>query len=117
MGIIAGHSLGGGRQLAVEMVGQAISFDLSRNAVPVVIANATSAGDFDLKVAEAYMNELGAKGKTWRPRSRPFSKATLVPTTWRIRHLRVPSGSRRSAGRWRVKLGTTGHLGEGAGDS
>jgi hypothetical protein len=76
-GIIARSQPGWSRQLAVEMVGQAISFDLSRNAVPVVIANATSAGDFDLKVtAEAYMHELGAKGRTRRSRSRAFSKAT-----------------------------------------
>lgn len=43
--------------------GGMVSFDLTRNAVPVVIANAMSADDSDLKVAaEAYMNELGAKG-------------------------------------------------------
>lgn len=40
-----------------------VSFDLTRNAVPVVIANAMSAGESDLKIAaETYMNELGAKG-------------------------------------------------------
>ncbi|NCD16047.1 MAG: hypothetical protein EOL91_01805 [Actinobacteria bacterium] len=40
-----------------------ISHDLSRNAVPVVIANAMEAGDAALKwAAERYMNDLGAKG-------------------------------------------------------
>lgn len=40
-----------------------VSFDLSRNAVPVVLANAIASGDSVLKRdAEAYMNELGAKG-------------------------------------------------------
>jgi len=39
------------------------SFDLSRNAIPFVIANAIRSGDDELKCdAEAYMNELGAKG-------------------------------------------------------
>jgi hypothetical protein len=43
--------------------GEKVSDDLARHAVPVVIANAMSAGDADLKrAAEAYMNQLGAKG-------------------------------------------------------
>lgn len=43
--------------------GGAASFDLTRHAVPVVIANAMSTGDVDLTAAaEEYMNELGAKG-------------------------------------------------------
>ncbi|WP_174534390.1 hypothetical protein [Micromonospora chalcea] len=43
--------------------GGTASFDLTRNAVPVVIANAMTAGDPVLKsAAEAYMNNLGAKG-------------------------------------------------------
>jgi hypothetical protein len=43
--------------------GEMISFDLTRHAIPVVIANAMSTDDINLKVAaEAYMNELGAKG-------------------------------------------------------
>ncbi|MGB3185210.1 MAG: hypothetical protein WBG36_13980 [Ornithinimicrobium sp.] len=43
--------------------GGMVSFDLTRHAVPVVIANAMSTDDPGLKVAaEVYMNELGAKG-------------------------------------------------------
>lgn len=43
-------------------VGRA-SFDLSRNAIPLVIANAIRSGDDRLKRdAETYMNELGAQG-------------------------------------------------------
>lgn len=43
--------------------GGMVSYDLTRYAVPIVIANAIAAGDADLKAkAEAYMNELGAKG-------------------------------------------------------
>lgn len=39
------------------------SFDLSRNAIPLVIANAIRSGDDQLKRdAETYMNELGAQG-------------------------------------------------------
>ncbi|GLJ63085.1 hypothetical protein GCM10017576_32160 [Microbacterium barkeri] len=39
------------------------AFDLSRHAIPVVIANAMMSPDEDLKSqAEAYMNELGAQG-------------------------------------------------------
>ena len=40
-----------------------VSHDLTRNAVPVVIANALTVRDTALKsAAEAYMNDLGAKG-------------------------------------------------------
>lgn len=40
-----------------------VTFDLSRHAIPVVIANAMLSPDEDLKSqAEAYMNELGARG-------------------------------------------------------
>jgi hypothetical protein len=40
-----------------------VSFDLSRNAVPMVIANALRSGEDDLRQeADRYMNELGAKG-------------------------------------------------------
>jgi hypothetical protein len=40
-----------------------VSFDLTRRAVPTVIANAMRAGDTILRLAaEAYMNDLGAKG-------------------------------------------------------
>ena len=58
--------------------GGMVSFDLTRHAVPVVIANAMSTDDSDLKAAaEAYMNELGARGNgNWKPRSRRCSKAT-----------------------------------------
>lgn len=43
--------------------GGMVSFDLTRHAVPVVIASAMSTEDDGLVVAaEAYMNELGAKG-------------------------------------------------------
>jgi hypothetical protein len=43
--------------------GGRVSFDLSRNAIPLVIANAIRSGDDELKRdAEAYMNELGAQG-------------------------------------------------------
>jgi hypothetical protein len=43
--------------------GGRVSHDLTRNAVSVVIANAMTAGDAALKsAAEAYMNDLGAKG-------------------------------------------------------
>ncbi len=40
-----------------------VAFDLSRYAIPLVIANAIRSGDDQLKrAAEAYMNELGAQG-------------------------------------------------------
>ncbi|MEV6849994.1 hypothetical protein [Actinoplanes sp. NPDC051411] len=40
-----------------------MSFDLARNALPIVIANAMKAGNPSLRsAAEAYMNDLGAKG-------------------------------------------------------
>ena len=40
-----------------------VAFDLSRHAIPVVIANAMMSPDEDLKSeAETYMNELGAQG-------------------------------------------------------
>jgi hypothetical protein len=40
-----------------------VAFDLSRHAIPVVIANAMLSSDQDLKdQADAYMNELGAQG-------------------------------------------------------
>lgn len=40
-----------------------VAFDLSRHAIPVVIANAMLSSDGDLKnQAEAYMNDLGARG-------------------------------------------------------
>jgi hypothetical protein len=43
--------------------GGRVTFDLAKNAVPFVIAEAISSGDEDLKQeAEAYMNVLGAKG-------------------------------------------------------
>jgi hypothetical protein len=43
--------------------GGRVAFDLSRHAIPVVIANAMLSSDEDLKnKAEAYMNELGAQG-------------------------------------------------------
>lgn len=43
--------------------GGMVSYDLTRNAAAVVIAHAISSGDDDLKrEADAYMNELGAKG-------------------------------------------------------
>jgi hypothetical protein len=43
--------------------GGMVSYDLARHAAPVVIANAMRAGDTALKsAAEAYMNDLGAKG-------------------------------------------------------
>ncbi|RFA21875.1 hypothetical protein B7R23_05560 [Subtercola boreus] len=43
--------------------GGRVAFDLSRHAIPLVIANAIRSGDDELKrVAEAYMNELGAQG-------------------------------------------------------
>ncbi|KGN33608.1 hypothetical protein N798_05550 [Knoellia flava TL1] len=43
--------------------GGMVSFDLSRNAVPMVIASAMSSGDDALRQeADRYMNELGAQG-------------------------------------------------------
>jgi hypothetical protein len=43
--------------------GGMVPYDLTRNAVPMVIANAMAAGDTALKsAAEAYMNDLGAMG-------------------------------------------------------
>jgi len=43
--------------------GGRMAFDLSRHAIPLVIANAIRAGDDELKrTAEEYMNELGAQG-------------------------------------------------------
>jgi hypothetical protein len=49
--------------LAGRDEGGMVSFDLSRNAVPMVIANALRSGDGDLRQeADRYMNELGAKG-------------------------------------------------------
>jgi hypothetical protein len=49
--------------LAGREDGGMVSFDLSRNAVPMVIANALRSGEDDLRQeADRYMNELGAKG-------------------------------------------------------
>jgi hypothetical protein len=49
--------------LAGREEGRTVSFDLARNAVPMVIANALLSGDDDLqREADRYMNELGAKG-------------------------------------------------------
>lgn len=43
--------------------GGRVAFDLSRHAIPLVIANAIRSGDDELKrAAEEYMNELGAQG-------------------------------------------------------
>lgn len=43
--------------------GGLVTFDLTRHAIPVVIANAMLSSDGDLKdQADAYMNELGAQG-------------------------------------------------------
>lgn len=49
--------------LAGREEGGMVSFDLTRHAVPVVLANAIRAGDVAVRgEAEAYMHELGAKG-------------------------------------------------------
>lgn len=43
--------------------GGLVAFDLSRHAIPMIIANAMRSGDEQLKYdAEAYMNDLGAQG-------------------------------------------------------
>ena len=49
--------------LAARDEGGMVSFDLPRNAVPMVIASALRSGDHDLRQeADRYMNELGARG-------------------------------------------------------
>lgn len=49
--------------LGQRVKGGGVAFDLSRNSIPVVLANAMMSPDEDLKSqAEAYMNELGAQG-------------------------------------------------------
>ena len=49
--------------LAGRNEGAMVSFDLSRNAVPMVIASAMASDDEDIsQEADRYMNELGAKG-------------------------------------------------------
>ena len=49
--------------LAGQADGGMVSFDLSRNAMPMVIANALRSGNHELEQeADRYMNELGAAG-------------------------------------------------------